>query len=62
LDLKASLRDLINFLRDTYCRSIGVEFMYISDPAEKRWIQQKLESIRSTPSFTPEKKKIFLTV
>ncbi|SFM06632.1 MULTISPECIES: 2-oxoglutarate dehydrogenase E1 component [Rugamonas] len=52
----ATLRDLINFLRDTYTRSIGAEFMYISDPAEKRWLQEKLESIRSTPSFTPEKK------
>ncbi|WLI87622.1 2-oxoglutarate dehydrogenase E1 component [Massilia sp. R2A-15] len=52
----ASLRDLINFLRDTYCRSIGAEFMYISDPAEKRWLQEKLESIRSTPSFPAEKK------
>ena len=56
----ASLRDLINSLRDTYCRSIGAEFMYISDPTEKRWIQQKLESIRSTPSFTAEKKKHIL--
>ena len=52
----ASLRDLLNYLRDTYCRSIGAEFMYISDPAEKRWLQEKLESIRSTPSFTAEKK------
>ena len=52
----ASLRDLINSLRDTYCRSIGAEFMYVSDPSEKRWIQQKLESIRSTPNFTAEKK------
>jgi 2-oxoglutarate dehydrogenase E1 component len=52
----ASLRDLLNFLRDTYCRSIGAEFMYISDPAEKRWLQEKLESIRSTPNFTAEKK------
>jgi len=52
----ASLRDLLNFLRETYCRSIGAEFMYISDPAEKRWMQEKLESIRSTPSFTAEKK------
>jgi len=56
----ASLRDLINSLRDTYCRSIGAEFMYVSDPSEKRWIQQKLESIRSTPSFTAEKKKHIL--
>ncbi|NMM36980.1 MAG: 2-oxoglutarate dehydrogenase E1 component [Glaciimonas sp.] len=56
----ASLRDLINSLRDTYCRSIGAEFMYISDPSEKRWIQQKLESIRATPNFTAEKKKHIL--
>ncbi|MEJ7806324.1 MAG: 2-oxoglutarate dehydrogenase E1 component, partial [Telluria sp.] len=51
-----SLRDLLNMLRDTYCRSIGAEFMYIGDPAEKRWLQEKLESIRATPSFTTEEK------
>ena len=34
--------------------------MYISDPAEKRWWQEKLESIRSTPTFTAEKKKHIL--
>jgi 2-oxoglutarate dehydrogenase E1 component len=56
----ASLRDLLNSLRETYCRSIGAEFMYIGDPAEKRWIQQKLETIRSTPNFTAEKKKHIL--
>ncbi len=56
----ASLRDLLNALRDTYCRSIGAEFMYISEPTEKRWLQQKLESIRSTPSFTAEEKKHIL--
>ncbi len=56
----SSLRDLLNSLRDTYCRSIGAEFMYISDPKEKRWLQEKLESIRSTPSFTVEKKKHIL--
>lgn len=53
----ASLRDLVNSLRDTYCRSIGAEFMYISDPAEKRWMQQRLESIRSTPVFFCRKEK-----
>ncbi|MCG2583112.1 2-oxoglutarate dehydrogenase E1 component [Massilia sp. TS11] len=52
----ASLRDITNFLRDTYCRSIGAEFMYISDPTEKRWLQEKLESIRSTPHFSADKK------
>jgi len=56
----ATLRDLLNYLRDTYTRSIGAEYMYISDPAEKRWLQERLESIRSTPNFTPEKKKHIL--
>ena len=56
----ASLRDLMNSLRDTYCRSIGAEFMYISNPIEKRWLQQKLESIRSTPSFNSDQKKHIL--
>jgi 2-oxoglutarate dehydrogenase E1 component len=52
----ASLRDLLNMLRDTYCRAIGAEFMYVSDPTEKRWLQEKLESIRSTPTFSAAKK------
>ncbi len=52
----ASLRDLLNALRDTYCRSIGPEFMYISDPVSKLWLQQKLESIRSAPTFSSEVK------
>ena len=51
-----TLRDLIKALRDTYCCNIGAEFMYLSDPAQKRWIQQRLESIRSTPLFTAEEK------
>src|SRR3569623_1222613 len=37
----ASLRDLVNCLRDTYCRSIGAEFMHIRDPALKRWRQER---------------------
>jgi 2-oxoglutarate dehydrogenase E1 component len=56
----ASLRDLLNMLRDTYCRSIGAEFMYVTDQAEKRWLQEKLESIRSTPTFSADKKKHIL--
>ncbi|MEA3126202.1 MAG: 2-oxoglutarate dehydrogenase component, partial [Caballeronia sp.] len=43
--------------RDTYCGTIGAEFMYISDPEQKRWWKEKLESIRSTPNFSPDKKK-----
>ena len=47
-----SLRELINALRETYCGTIGAEYMYISDQDRKRWWQQKLESIRSKPNFT----------
>jgi 2-oxoglutarate dehydrogenase E1 component len=56
----ASLRDLLHALRDTYCRSIGTEFMHITDPAPKRWMQEKLESTRATPNFDTEKKKHIL--
>jgi 2-oxoglutarate dehydrogenase E1 component len=51
-----TLREIIKALRQTYCGSVGAEYMYISDPAQKRWIQERLESTRSTPSFTAEQK------
>jgi 2-oxoglutarate dehydrogenase E1 component len=55
-----TLREIIKALRQTYCSTIGAEFMYIADPAEKRWWQQRLESNRSTPSFDADKKKHIL--
>jgi len=54
------LRELLNALRETYCGTIGAEYMYITDQAEKRWWQEKLESVRSKPNFTVEKKKHIL--
>lgn len=56
----ATLRELLQLLRETYCRSIGAEFMYITDPAQKRWIEERLESIQSRPDFSPEKKRHIL--
>jgi len=55
-----SLRELLNNLRETYCGTIGAEFMYISDQAQKRWWQERLETTRSKPVFTLEKKKHIL--
>src|SRR5882672_725694 len=55
-----TLREIITALRQTYCSTIGVEFMYISDPAQKRWWQQKLESSRTTPNYGPERKRHIL--
>ena len=51
-----SLRELLNALRETYCGTLGAEYMYITDQNHKRWWQQKLESVRSKPSFSKEKK------
>jgi 2-oxoglutarate dehydrogenase E1 component len=55
-----SLRELLNALRETYCGTLGAEYMYTTEQSEKRWWQQKLESIRSKPNFTADKKKQIL--
>ncbi|MGB4359830.1 MAG: thiamine pyrophosphate-dependent enzyme, partial [Rhodoferax sp.] len=55
-----SLRDLLNALRETYCGSIGAEYQYLTDQTQKRWWQQKLESVRSKPNFTVDQKKHIL--
>lgn len=55
-----TLRDLLQSLRETYCGAIGVEYTYITDQVQKRWWQEKLESIRSKPNFTVDKKKHIL--
>ncbi len=57
---QAPLRDIMRALRETYCGTIGAEFMYITDPAQKRWLQERLESSRSRPDFTPDKRKRIL--
>ncbi|MCK6425332.1 MAG: 2-oxoglutarate dehydrogenase E1 component [Burkholderiaceae bacterium] len=55
-----TLREILQALRETYCHTIGAEFMHITDQTQKRWWQQKLESIRSKPSFSVEQKKHIL--
>ena len=57
---RMSLRDLLNALRETYCGTIGAEYMYMTDQTQKRWWQQKLESIRSTPNLDADKKRHIL--
>ncbi|WP_213992774.1 2-oxoglutarate dehydrogenase E1 component [Sodalis sp. dw_96] len=55
------LADLYEALKQTYCGSIGAEYMHITNTEEKRWIQQHIESVVGQPSFTVEEKKRFLT-
>ncbi|TAN12788.1 MAG: 2-oxoglutarate dehydrogenase E1 component [Burkholderiaceae bacterium] len=51
------LRELLNALRETYCGTIGAEFMYASDQSRKRWWQEKLEGIRSKAQLDAAQKK-----
>jgi 2-oxoglutarate dehydrogenase E1 component len=55
-----TLRQILQALRETYCGSIGAEYMHITAPAEKRWWQQRLETIRSKPTFDAVEKKHIL--
>ena len=48
------LRDLIAALQETYCGHLGAEYMYMSDTPQKRFIQVRLEPLRSRPSYAPE--------
>src|SRR5438874_5264463 len=57
---RTSLRNLLQALRDTYCRNIGFEYMFISERAQRQWIQERIEPMRATPEFPPEQKKRLL--
>ena len=53
---EATLREIVEALEKTYCSSSGVEYMHIVDTAEKRWIQQRMESVRSHPNYSRDVK------
>jgi 2-oxoglutarate dehydrogenase E1 component len=56
---QAPLRDIINALRETYCHSIGVEFMHLQDPTERQWLLERMEPIRNQPQINvPDKRRI----
>src|SRR5215467_2518625 len=57
---QATLRDIIKALQETYCGTLGAEYMYMSSRAEKRWIQERLEPIRSRPSYSADYKRHIL--
>ena len=43
------LRDILGILRDSYCRTIGIEYMHIQDPEQRRWIQERVEQPHQKP-------------
>jgi 2-oxoglutarate dehydrogenase E1 component len=57
----ATLREILGILRDTYCGSIGIEFMHIQDPDQKSWIQRKVEGAPWHTAFDAKDKRSILT-
>ena len=57
---RTTLRNLLQALQETYCRNIGFEYMFISDRAQRLWIQERIEPIRGIPKFGPEPQKRLL--
>jgi 2-oxoglutarate dehydrogenase E1 component len=55
-----SLRKILAILRRTYCQTLGVEFMHISDPAQKSWMQERIEGPDKEITFTREGKRAIL--
>ena len=56
----ATLAEMLEILRRTYCSTLGVEFMHISDPVEKAWIQERIEGPDKGIAFTDMGKKAIL--
>ena len=56
----ASMREIVTILRRTYCQTLGVEFMHISNPAQKSWIQERIEGRDKEITFTREGKRAIL--
>ena len=52
---RMKLRDVLGVLRDCYCRTVGVEYTYILDPAERRWIQERVEVRHEKPPQAVQK-------
>ena len=56
----ATMREIVAILRRTYCQTLGVEFMHISDPQQKAWIQERIEGKDKEITFTREGKRAIL--
>ncbi|MCW3785366.1 2-oxoglutarate dehydrogenase E1 component [Plebeiibacterium sediminum] len=54
---KAKLKDIIAHLQQTYCESVGVEYLYIRHPEVVEWLKHKMETVKNTPDFDVAKKK-----
>lgn len=56
----ATIREMVGILERTYCQTLGVEFMHITDPAQKAWLQERIEGPDKEIAFTKEGKRAIL--
>jgi 2-oxoglutarate dehydrogenase E1 component len=56
----ATIREILAIVRRTYCGNVGVQYMHISNPQEKAWLQERIEGRDKEISFTPEGKVAIL--
>lgn len=55
-----TLREILTALRATYCGNIGVEFLHLTDPIEKSWLQERIEAPHNHTDFTDDGRKAIL--
>ena len=56
----STLQEIVDFLEETYCRSVGVEYLFIRKPEKTVWLEQRIEGSKNQTGFkTDEKKQIF---
>ncbi|QIA08702.1 2-oxoglutarate dehydrogenase E1 component [Draconibacterium halophilum] len=55
----AKLKDIISHLEDTYCQSVGVEYVYMRHPEVVQWLRKRMESTKNSEEYTEEKRKHF---
>lgn len=53
---RATLREIVDTMRETYCREIGIEFMHIQDPDERQWLIDRMEPCRNRTLFSSDDK------
>ncbi len=57
---RGTVRDYLKHLRTTYCGAIGVEYMEIANKDQRDWLQEHMEPVQNTPSYSPQKKRQLL--
>ncbi len=57
---KGTLQEIVSALKETYCRSIGVEYLHLQDPVERKWLQERMELSHNRPNLNKDEKIVIL--